>query len=204
MKHKAQRSKSKPGFWNPAQGLAVTAKLGPISQKGEWNSLQESKLGTKPYCIPATSLLMRNGQWLKNCSSFSSSSTCMLIVQLSEIRDQNIFPDARTETTGEMLEKPALAGVSCKRERSCSGCRGKGEREQGKGSGLQLWVPLGISSVDCTVVCKNQLWLLHSHFLLVALFHVQTNMFFHRYADFEMFGLDSPVEGLQLTQRAYQ
>lgn len=82
--------------------------------------------------------------------------------------------------------------------------KGKGGHGQGKGSGLQLLVPLGISSVDCTVVCKNPLWLLHSHFLLVALFHMQPNMFFHWHADFELFCLDSPVEGLQLTQKPYQ
>lgn len=63
--------------------------------------------------------------------------------------------------------------------------------------------PQGISSVDCTVSVKIDCDL-HLCSLLVALFHMWPDMFFHCYADFKLFCLDLPVEGLQLTQRAYQ
>lgn len=62
--------------------------------------------------------------------------------------------------------------------------------------GFSLWIAQSFVKINCD--------LLHSHLLLVALFHMRPNMFFHRYTDFEMFCLDLPVEGLQLTQRAYQ
>lgn len=173
------------------------------------NSWQEFKLWMKPPSSHAGAACLVSCTWGRG--SVEETSSLFPAVQHACLKFKSPKEESKISCLiqGQKKKRGGKAGKSQiwvlnGRGTAVAAVRGSGGVGMGRNQEYNSESPPGISSVDCTVICKNWLWLLHSCLLLIVLFHMRPNMFFHRYADFKLFCLDLPVEGLQLTQRVYQ